>query len=1129
MSVIRFAKMKTHHYCVLSAVLGLFVLWLGYCLWSRETPGSYLRSARKAQANGQWQEAELYLRNVLRDRPHDGPAHRELAEVYLRQAKAQTRRASYATDSRALYHLDQAGQLCPEDLPLQKELLNVYLSRRELPEAKEVAERITARQPDDVAALLLEGWAALNRRDAKQTEAWFNRLAAGLNPAQLQPLSREELVMLCDQLLKAVEQAPDQATAERRAEKALNVYQTLATGRRLDVGGLASRAARIMLSLAVQWKPAGKKGRTEARLMLADLDRQAESLRAAAIAAGADEPLVCAQAASAALARGDREGALEIARRGLAAAAAIPTPADKTKTAPSDSVRPPGVLDMHLLLAQQLVQLRRYAEAEEHVNALVRQKESAGWGHLLAGWVALAQGQADKALGHYTRAQYVVGVTPPVRMGLAKTHLVLRQWGPALEQLQALERAFPRLSPEDRAWAAQFFGEGIEWIRFYQLHAELARGGWQEAERHCAALRGTSLGPKAEMAMVGYFWAAGQQQAAISRLAEARRHHPHDPRLLAAELAVLQRQGKISEAQRQVDAFAETAPHDDLQGVLLVCHWRRNHGQLQQAWDHLSAAEPKLPTTPEQKAALAVIKAELLLGLGRPEEAVSLIEPLCSDPQMATAAGLIVAAAQVRLDHPEKAAQAVATAREIHPDSPVLNHLQGELAAATGDYSQAIELLAPSLEAEGLRSRAAEVLAPVIRELARQEPPADVQKQVDRLLAKAPDEPALLVVKAELQLQQGQTDAAEALFEQLERQLPQDAQVAALRASAWLRANQVSRALEEAQRGLKLDPRHAACLLAAAQASLAADRPQEAHDHAVAAVQQNPRLVSAAWVRVQALRRLGRQDEAIGALEELTHNQPRMVEAHLALGQALAAAGRVDEALEAYRNGSANLPGNTSLIAAQVGLMSATGRLEEASRVASMAAETNPTAAICLILGDAFDAAKQFPAAQAYYRRALELADQQQKQTAHLLLGNSLLRQHQDQASPELLAQARDHFAAVVQADPANVLAANNLAWLLAKEFKQADEAARVIDNAQLRTDSGHLPASIAHTVAVVYRAAGRADDARRVLAKALVWRPDEPKLWRELAAVLADDGWREATSALDRALPRGLLEFQAN
>ena len=73
-----------------------------------------------------------------------------------------------------------------------------------------------------------------------------------------------------------------------------------------------------------------------------------------------------------------------------------------------------------------------------------------------------------------------------------------------------------------------------------------------------------------------------------------------------------------SEARQQVDAFAATTPLDDLPGVLLVCNWRRTQGQVSEAWDHLIAAEPQLiADSPAEKAALGLMKVQLLLGLGR--------------------------------------------------------------------------------------------------------------------------------------------------------------------------------------------------------------------------------------------------------------------------------------------------------------------------------------------------------------------------------------------------------------------------------------------------------------------------------------------------------------------------------
>lgn len=772
---------------------------------------------------------------------------------------------------------------------------------------------------------------------------------------------------------------------------------------------------------------------------------------------------------------------------------------------------------------QHLLLLRRYDEAAPHLDALIAAEESAGWGHLLAGWVALCQGKADTGQKHFIVAQGECGLIPLVHMGMASAYVAVRQWEPALEHLQAVAQGFDKLSAEERGWASQYFGPGLEGVRFYQLYAELQRGRWAQAQPYWTALRGTRLEPKAVAVVVAHLWGDNPQRA-YERLATARQHFPRDHGLLSLELAMLDQSGRTAEAQQRIEAFAAAAPANDLKSQLLLCNWRLGHDQAPRVWEDLPRLETQFAAQPLPQAVLAVLKAETLSALGKTAEALQLMEAFRTDPQVGLAASLLTAAAQARLDHPEKAAEALTAAQRRHPGHVLLNQWQGELAARTGDYPQALECLSASLEVTALRARAALLLEPVVRALAPHTPPADLAARVAQLLAKAPHEPPLLVAQAELQLRQGQVADAEKLMAEAARYRPRDPQVAALQAAAWWRANQVRHALAAAQRGLELDPRHLPCLLLAAQASLAAGQNQAAHDYAAAAATRDPQASAAQELQAEALGRLGRHQDAIPILLALARREPAVAQRYLALGQAVAAAGRVDVALEVYRRGAGQLPGNVSLLAAEVRLLAVAGRAAEARQRAELLAGPAPSPALCLALGQALDAGDQFAAAQAWFRRALAADEERQQADAHLALASCLLRQQRGAADRAVLAECRDHFAAVVRTEPKNLLAANNLAWLLATEFEQPAEALRVIDEARAGARLEQLPTPVIHTVAVAFRTAGRAADARRVLSDALAHRPDDTKLLLEFGTLLADSKrTEEARVPIQRALALGL------
>ena len=124
-------------------------------------------------------------------------------------------------------------------------------------------------------------------------------------------------------------------------------------------------------------------------------------------------------------------------------------------------------------------------------------KEFAGWGALLSGAIASAEGRQQSAFKNYLLARQYLGQNPLVSMALANTHLQLRQWEEALPLLKYLEQIMDASDVEQQAWAQmyQMFSEQIHWNQF---RAHVALDQWEEAEAQMEALRGTSLEPRVE-------------------------------------------------------------------------------------------------------------------------------------------------------------------------------------------------------------------------------------------------------------------------------------------------------------------------------------------------------------------------------------------------------------------------------------------------------------------------------------------------------------------------------------------------------------------------------------------------------------------------------------------------------
>ena len=127
------------------------------------------------------------------------------------------------------------------------------------------------------------------------------------------------------------------------------------------------------------------------------------------------------------------------------------------------------------------------------------------------------------------------------------------------------------------------------------------------------------------------------------------------------------------------------------------------------------------------------------------------------------------------------------------------------------------------------------------------------------------------------------------------------------------------------------------------------------------------------------------------------------------------------------------------------------------------------------------------------------------------------------------MAQSRDYYRKVLDSQPENLLAANNLAWLLAVDFAQPKKAREVADQTLAKTSAKRLPATVADTFAMVYRETGQLDTAQQIVNEALRRTPELAMLNFQAGLIYGLKHRDEAAgAALRKALKLGLPEEQA-
>lgn len=1143
---------------VLLVLLLVCICWIAGSAWLNTKGGGNLAAAQQAMDSGDLPAAKIHLMNLLSADPENGQAHALMGEYLLAAAKQTPGEpTTYVTNSKAREELKAAARLREDDVELQKKLLEVLLDRGSLAGAAEVADTIAKIEPNYPDAVLSQAIAfsrqgnktkaaeKLNsyfenptshvyrahalaidmnkgETNAEAREAAFSRSIADaekLTGADITEMALEEQLLLSNLLQAAVAESSTPEQAHRRASAALQVSQIITDQTEQKSPKLAELIATVM-TLVQKKYPQATLSADQVQQRRA-IEGQAESLLSGYTEAGIDSPLVYRQAALAAIDKRAYEQAEEILEKGLKACENLP------------SSRSNEVEALHLLAARNMVLMRRYNAAAPHLQVLRESSESSfsGWGELLSGGVASAEGRHGTALRHYQRAQGKLGKTPFVEIALANTFLRLGAWTEALPRLQSLKKVLDSADPEQQAWAQLHgvYSQRVEWDEF---RAYLAVDDWDKAKELLISFAGTQRGPEAETLAAAYLVRKDRADEAIERIASARKANPDSVGLASVEISLAYRQGEKDRAEQLIDALAAD---DALPSQLALAHWRLRQQRPEDALAVVEAAQQRWPESPAPQ----MLKARVYLAMDKPREALAIGQALQASPKTAGAGKAIELMQALRQqDFDEASSQLAAISSESPTVTPQMSLLSGSVAAAKGDLASAIEQVGNSLDVTNLKQQSHSTLLKAVLLLAAKEGPEAAEAALAPLLEKYPHNPFLHVTHADLLLKQRRNLEGLAALDRAEKELPASPTAPYLKAATWADLGDSDQALAEANRALSINERYTPARLLAARLQLAAGKPARALKHADKLLADNPRQWPVYFVKAEALQQMGRRGDAVGVLAGALKTEPRLLPAYRGLMSLLLADNRAAEALKVCQQARKAFPNQKTFTLDEIAIHCQTGNLDTAKQLAEslMPAANGDNEApaadgqasstgVALTVSQTFSNAGQFDLGLEWAERAIELAGPNEKPAAHLLMGEMLLLRGEAQDDQQMLAMARDQFALVLQSHPQNFVAGNNLAWLLATEFDQPAKAAEVADKVRNNGSAAELPLGFIDTLAVVYRAAGQDDKARDLLEQASEIYPEQPMLMFHLGLVYAgSDQQAAATNLLERALSMGSL-----
>jgi putative PEP-CTERM system TPR-repeat lipoprotein len=598
-------------------------------------------------------------------------------------------------------------------------------------------------------------------------------------------------------------------------------------------------------------------------------------------------------------------------------------------------------------------------------------------------------------------------------------------------------------------------------------------------------------------------------------------------------------EGNTDQATRFANRFVNQVP-DNINGRKLLSTLYLQQGKPEEAREVI---QPVLDASPEDVEAMNIL-ANALLREGQTDEGLDLLARIAALQPDSPVAQIRLGAGLMLSGQGDQASEHLETALDINPEFQqadillVLNRLQKQ------DYEGAIEA-AKAYQRRNIGNVAPyNVLGRVYLEAGR---PEDAREAFIRALSFEPANPSANLSLAQMALAEGDGEAAREHYQAVLQHDPDNLstllQLAALEAreqNETAMAARLRRAMDKHPTALEPRLMLGRYYLGSGRANQVSQLFADLDD-----LQRQSRPV----LELTALAQLYSQDHEIAqaSLEQLIAANPETAHYHYLLALAASGAGDQEKAkrelMAASRLDSNHVP--TLVALARLDLAEQrpaefSERLETLQALAPEAPDVLRLRAIAATRAGNFDEATQL-ASRAFAsapstQTVLELTAYQ-KQAGDGKAAGQLIRQwiddHPDDVAARLalandsqlandVAGAQAQYLAVVERDPGNVMALNNLAWNL-----RLDEPQQSLEYIRRAAAVAPDRPEVLDTLAVIEHLNGENRSAYRNIERALAKAPDNPSMRYHKAMIGAALGEKaQAITLLEELLAEGASEF---
>jgi len=713
-------------------------------------------------------------------------------------------------------------------------------------------------------------------------------------------------------------------------------------------------------------------------------------------------------------------------------------------------------------------------------NALTKEGQRADlWS--LKGDLLHVQKRDAEALQAYAKALALEPENIPARLAVAQVHM----------EADALDKAQAELKELFKHAPKNVMG------RYLDAFIDFRRGRYPEADGKLQEiLRGSPNHLTAHLLAGAVNLAMNKREGAkthLNKVLEAVPQHPIARKLMAATLADM---GDVAQAQEILKSLDDVG-NDPLVNVLRG-EIALRQGKYQEARKHLEKVAAASPNSPEFFTELAASR----MGSGDEAGAIEALSKAADLDNASTRPDVLLILAHVKEKRFDDALKVVDKLEKERSNDPVVPNLRGSIFVAKGDKAQARASFEKALQVKPGYFPAASNLA--LLDVMQNDRKA-ARGRFESLVKNAPQESRAWLALAAFDAREGNEAGYLKNLEAAKKANGKNVQAHAMLCRYWLDKKDGGKALAEAR-----------------EAADATGRPEFQEFIGLAQMLQKDPVSAAStftrWAELvpnnplahfrlsQAQMANKDREAALKSLDKALALKPSFIEAAMSKAMLLVQAGRSADALKLARGLQASEPKNASGYVVEAEILFSDKKYADAGKLFAKAADLSGQGQLLGRAHQAFAAGNQAGEGERLLEQWLK-KNPNDTAVRHLLASAQL--------SAKRLKEAADNYRLLIRANTKDLVAYNNLAWILG-ELKDPQALAMAEQALKLAPKD----ANVMDTYGWQLTQAGQAKNALPYLRDALKAQPNNPEIRWHLAATLEATGdKRGALEELDRLL----------